>query len=69
MQPDELPLQVGDTVTYNNHVAAMGISGTVVARLGQDILRVKWSDLSVPRTHRGASLKRVVAADSRRTMA
>jgi len=58
LEHDELPLKVGDTVTYNNHVAAFGITGIVVERVGQDLIRVKWGDLSLPTTHRSHSLKR-----------
>ena len=62
MDHDELPLQIGDTVTYNNHVSAFGVSGIVVACLGKGCLRVKWSDLLVPTTHRSHSVKRVVGS-------
>jgi hypothetical protein len=62
MEPSHLPLEVGETVTYNNHVSALGINGTIVERVGNDSMRVKWSDLSVPSTHRTHNLKRVVGA-------
>ena len=58
LKRNESPLEVGDTVTYNNHVAAFGIAGIVVERVGQDLLRVKWGDLLVPTTHRSHSLRR-----------
>jgi len=59
---EELPLQVGDMVTYNNYVAAFGVSGKVVGRLGEELVRGQWSDLSAPVTHHTYSLKRAKPA-------
>ncbi len=59
MEHDDQPLQVGETVQYDNHGAGTSASGVVVERLGEDYLRVFWSDLSVTMTHRCYSLKRV----------
>jgi hypothetical protein len=56
----ELPLQVGETVTYNDHGVHTRLcaSGVVVQRLREDYLRVLWSDMNVPTTHRAHSLIR-----------
>jgi len=59
MRHDELPLQVGDRVKYDNHgVGVHDSSGVIVGRLRDDYLRVYWIDLSVTTTHRCHSLRR-----------
>jgi len=59
MKHDELPLQVGDRVKYDNHgVGVDDASGVIVERLRGDYLRVYWTDLSVTTTHRCHSLRR-----------
>jgi hypothetical protein len=57
----ELPLQVGETVRYDTHGVGGNTSGVIVERLGGDYLRVLWSDMSAPTTHRSHSLKRAQA--------
>jgi hypothetical protein len=59
----DLPLRVGEMVTYNNYVAAFGVSGLIVECLGNEVVRVKWGDLLAPTTHRNHSLRRVVDLD------
>jgi hypothetical protein len=61
---DELPLQVGETVRYNEYYA--GTTGIIVEKLNDDYLRVHWADMSVPTTHRGHSLRRAGCTDRRR---
>jgi hypothetical protein len=64
MEHDDLPLQVGERVKYDNHGAGAGASGIIVERLRAEYLRVFWSDSSLTTTHRCHSLKR--AADTKR---
>jgi hypothetical protein len=66
MQYVELPLQIGETVTYDNHGLRQGANGVIVQRLSDDYLRVKWSDMPVPTTHRSDSLIRSGALRHRR---
>jgi hypothetical protein len=51
MEPEELPLQVGDTVKYDHYAAGPGVSGIIVECLSDDYLCVQWSDLSVVTKH------------------
>ena len=62
MQSQELPLQIGETVMYNAYATGRGASGVIVERIGDDCLRVKWQDVSVPTTHRSHSLRRQMTA-------
>jgi hypothetical protein len=62
MHSKELPLQIGETVMYNAYASGLGVSGVIVERIGEDCLRVKWQDVSVPTTHRSHSLRREVKA-------
>jgi hypothetical protein len=61
MKRDDLPLQVGEMVKYNDYRSGAGVAGIIVERLGDDYIRVKWGDLSVPTTHRSHSLRRADA--------
>jgi hypothetical protein len=58
MEHDEQPLQIGETVTYDNHGVGVAASGVIVERLGEEYIRVFWNDLSVTTTHHCHSLKR-----------
>jgi len=58
MEHDDLPLQIGERVRYDNHGSGVGASGVVVERLSADHIRVFWNDLSVTATHHCYSLKR-----------
>jgi hypothetical protein len=58
MEYVQLPLQVGETVRYDNHGMREGATGVIVQRLSDDYLRVKWSDMAVATTHRSHSLIR-----------
>jgi hypothetical protein len=64
MNRNELPLQIGETVRYNDYASGAGVSGVIVERVGEDYMRVKWGDLPSPTTHRSYSLRRV--SDGRR---
>ena len=57
--PDE-PLQLGDSVTYDELGDAL--HGVIVAQLDEDYVRVLWSDLGVPTTHRSYCLRREAAS-------
>ena len=60
----ESPLKVGETVTYNDHGLRSGLRarGVVVQRVRDDYLRVLWSDMKVPTTHRAHSLIRAITS-------
>lgn len=64
MEHDDLPLQVGERVMYDNHGAGAGARGVVVGRLGTDCLRVFWNDVSATTTHRCYNLKRATHTNS-----
>jgi hypothetical protein len=59
MEREELPLEIGEIVKYNDYAAGAGVSGVIVEHLGEDYMRVKWGDLPGPTTHRSHSLRRV----------
>jgi len=55
-------VKVGERVAFDHYV---GVYGVVVEHLGEDYVRVQWSDSTVPTAHRRSSLRKVIGAARR----